>query len=309
MWRKWLDPHVKVITTQSSSFLPIVVTLPDCLPSVHIAVYMPTHGQDTEFVSELASLKNCLDCLNETYNYPCIYIRGDANVNNKNTTRVNILTSFMDNFNLTRTNIEHRTYHHFVGEGQFDSNLDVILHSAGKYIPDMVPEWVTGILCQKSIPSMHSHHDAILSCFVLPQGDTEVTTDDCITAPRLDTQRTRIIGSEEGIQEYSFLVSGQLRYIRDTWLYSQSQASMSILLQLTNHAMNSAAAVVNKSITLTTKTHAKKNNIPKPIYRAKLKLNKIYRKLKSSQDPKVLAEFKLCRKKLSQGCKSTEYAG
>ena len=32
-------------------------------------------------------------------------------------------------FSLKRVHISHNTYHHFIGEGSFDSNFDVILQS------------------------------------------------------------------------------------------------------------------------------------------------------------------------------------
>ena len=52
LWKKCLDPHIKVVSSPSSSFLPVVLTLPNCRPSVHITLYLPTHGQDTKFMSE-----------------------------------------------------------------------------------------------------------------------------------------------------------------------------------------------------------------------------------------------------------------
>ena len=256
MWSKWLDPHIKVVSTSTSSFLPVVLTLPDCLPSVHVAVYLPTHGQDAEFMSELASLQNCLDSLNTAYSYPCIFIRGDANVNCKNTRRVNILTSFMERFNLTRTAIHHKTYHHFVGGGLFDSNVDVILHSDS--VPGMQPEQVKNILCQKNIPDMGSHHDAIVSVLFLPQDDTRTATDDNICAPRLDIKRRKINWTEEGTQEYAMLVATQLKKIRETWLKPDSQVAMSVLLQLTNCFLDMAASATNVSRPLSTKIKSKK---------------------------------------------------
>ena len=88
LWRKWLDPYVKVVNVASSAFLPIVVAIPGSHTAVHVALYLPTHGQDTEFVSELANLRNCLDILNTEYSNPCIYINGDGNVIMKNTNRI-----------------------------------------------------------------------------------------------------------------------------------------------------------------------------------------------------------------------------
>ena len=163
LWRKWLDPHIKVISVQSSAFLPIVLTLPDSIPSIHVSIYLPTHEQDTEFVSELAKLTNCLDNLLETYLGALLFIRGDANVNIKNTVRVNIIESFKNKFNLTEIEFEHNTYHHFVGEGLFDSKLDVIYHNS----THESHESVTEILCNRMYPSINSHHDIILSTFSL----------------------------------------------------------------------------------------------------------------------------------------------
>ena len=237
LWRRWLDPYVRVIPVTSSAFLPILLTLPECRPSVHVALYLPTHGQDTEFVSEIANLKNCLDRLNSTHNYPLLYIRGDANVNCKNLTRVKVLKSFMAHFNLVRIEITHKTYHHFVGAGQYDSNVDVILHTVGTTISGMQQEKISGIICQKITPVMSSHHDVILSSFHLPPGDAEPESDGLICAPKLDIQRVKVMWTEDGIDEYSEQVSSLLRYIRSTWLHPSSQASMSVLLQLTNVAM------------------------------------------------------------------------
>ena len=297
LWRRWLDPHIKVISSTGSSYLPIVLTLPDCHPSVHVAIYMPTHGQETEFVSELASLQNCLDNLIETYDHPCIYIRGDANVNTKNTARVNIMKSFMEHFSLTKINIEHKTYHHFVGGGRFDSNLDVILYTAGALVQDMQSEIIKKIICKFSNPSMHSHHDAIVSYLCIPQGHGEENTDGCITAPRLDVQRTKVLWSEKGIEDYSTLVSDHLRHLRDTWLRPDSQASMSILLQLTNSVMNNAATITNDSRALATITQGKhKKKIPLSIRTAKNKVDRAHRRLKHSNSQADREILKICKK-------------
>ena len=307
LWRKWLDPYVKIIPVAGSSYLPMVLILPECRPSVHIALYLPTHGQDSEFVSEMASLTNCLDSLNIDYNYPSIYIRGDANVNCKNTARVNILESFMNNFNLVRVDIAHRTYHHFVGGGQYDSNIDVILHSAGTVVPGMLaeqvtvvpgmlPEQVTAIICQKTSPEMSSHHDAILSAFSLAQGQYEKESEGLVCAPKLNTQRTKIMWTEEGVKEYSILVSGLLQTIRNTWLHPHSQACMSVLLELTTLALNTAAAATNPSRSLTIKPNLRKKKVPQDILKAKKKLNTAHRRHLSSQDQATAEIFKQCRK-------------
>ena len=296
LWRKWLDPYVRVISVASSSYLPIVIILPQCRPSVHVALYLPTHGHDTEFVSEIASLRNCLDSLNISYNFPSIYIRGDANVNCKNITRVNILESFMNHFELTRTNISHKTYHHFVGGGQYDSNIDVILHSTCTVVPGIVPEQVTDIICQKTLPVMSSHHDAILSAFSLQQGEAEPESDDLVCAPKLNVQRTKINWTVEGVQEYSVLIAGFLRSIRSTWLQPNSETCMSILLQLTTYVMNTIAAATNPSKSLKLSPNPKKKKIPTVIRKAKTKLNTAHRNYLSCQDQATADILKQHRK-------------
>ena len=287
LWQKWLDPYIKVINVTSASFLPVVLSLPGSKPSVHVALYLPTHGQDTQFVSELASLRNCIDDLNTAYDSPAIYIRGDGNVNANNTNRVNILKSFKDYLELTATHINHKTYHHFVGGGQYDSNIDIILHN--RY------ESVVDILCHKETPEINSHHDAIISVFNIPKHDVVAPQADLIKAPRVHVKRTKVMWSEQGIEDYSNLVSEQLRKIRTSWTRPHSQASMSILLTLTNTAMTRAATVTNKSKVLA-KPIVKESKVPRAINNVKNKLNKAHRKFRDNPSKETKENLRQCRK-------------
>ena len=244
LWRKWLDPYVKVIPPTSSSYIVIILKIPGYITTVHVSLYLPTHGQDTEFVSELASLKNCLDDLSIEYDDPILFIRGDANVNDKNTARVNMLNSFMDHHSLIRTPIQHRTYHHFTGDGKYDSNVDVIIHSSMYRDVNIPPECVTSIICKKSSPALNSHHDVILSLFEIPPCREE-KTESIILAPRIPHHQSRVIWSTEGIDEYASLVSSHLKRLRDSWLRPDCQASMSALLELTTTVMVKCAAATN----------------------------------------------------------------
>ena len=128
---------------------------------------------------------------------------------------------------------------------------------------------------------MNSHHDAILSMFTLPISiQQQSSTADLLVAPKLDHQRTRITWSDQGIQDYSTVVSGHLRRIRNTWMDPSSQASMSVLLQLTNSIMVRAASLTNESKVLSKKTANGKKKIPDIIKKARNKLNKFNRKFK-----------------------------
>ena len=299
LWRQWLDPYVKVIPPTSSSFLAIVLRIPGSQISVHVSLYLPTHGQDTEFLCELASLKNCLEKLNSDYDYPIIFIRGDANVNDKNTTRVNMLNSFMNHLKLIRTPIEHRTYHHFVGNGKFDSNVDVILHSSSSKGVNISPECVTSIICNKTCPALNSHHDVIQSMFQLPPGVDE-QADDVPHAPRLHHQQFKVTWSDKGIDEYSSLVSSHLERLRDSWLRPNCQASMSVLLELTNTVMVQCAGVTNKQWEVRKAVKKPKYRLPVYIVKAKKKMSKAHKMFSTYPCSASEEKFRICRKQYHQ---------
>ena len=296
LWRKCFDPYVKVVQAASSAYLPILLVVPGCRPSVHVALYLPTHGKDVEFVSVFASLMTCLDSLINTYSDLCIYLRGDGNVNLKNKNRVTLLNSLMEQFSLVSTPINHKTYHHFVGQGEFDSNVDIILHSSSQTGSDVYPETVTDILCKYNHPTIFSHHDIILSTLVLPPGPTATHDANPTTAPRLSHHRHQIDWSEEGISDYSTVVSSQLRRIRDTWLKPECQASMSILLQLTSAVMSKAAMETNKYRILGKKCVPRKKKIPRCLRKAQQRLNNIHSKYKTSPTPELRDRVRIARK-------------
>ena len=75
---------MKVLPTTSPAVLPIILSVPGLARSAHIALYLPTHGKDSEFVSALAALESCMLSITEEYSCP-IYMRGDCNVNPSNT--------------------------------------------------------------------------------------------------------------------------------------------------------------------------------------------------------------------------------
>ena len=114
MWRKWLDPYVSIYPTQTSAFLPLILKIPGTRISVHMALYLPTHGKDPEFISELASMKNCIEEISVLHNNPLIFIRGDGNCNPKNVTRYQVLKHFIQDYNMKQVNISHPTYPHDV---------------------------------------------------------------------------------------------------------------------------------------------------------------------------------------------------
>ena len=158
MWKRSLDPYIEVQPLSTTSTLPIIFQPPGCSPSIHICIYLPTAGQDSQFIEELAKLSSILCHLRTTAPNAPIFLRGDFNVNNRNKKRVQIYNSFLIAESLTEITIKHRTYHHFTGDGASDSNLDKILVSHGR-------ETLHSVLCGFDDPLISSHHDIILSQF------------------------------------------------------------------------------------------------------------------------------------------------
>ena len=159
MWKSSLDPYITIHSIDSSAFLPIVLKLPDALPSIHVALYLPTAGKESEFMTELAKLKIVLEQLIQKYKNAVIFIRGDANASKKNPRRFNLLSNFCSEYDLSRVSIDHLTYHHFMGSGSSDSDLDVLLFSNQKNTSELLLH----LRCQKEDPLIDSHHDALVS--------------------------------------------------------------------------------------------------------------------------------------------------
>ena len=56
----------------------------------------------------------------------------------------------MKDYRLAQTETGHNTYHHFVGNGMYDSDIDILLNTENKN----VSETVTKILCKHDHPSI-----------------------------------------------------------------------------------------------------------------------------------------------------------
>ena len=181
LWKKQLDPFIEIYNTSSTAFLPVILRIPGIVTSIHITIYLPTHGKDSEFVSELAGLRVCIDELNEKYSDPIIFVRGDGNVNPKNSSRVTLLQQFLCDYSLAMTDVPHSTYHHFVGNGSFDSKIDILLCSA----KENVSEYVSSIMCKHDHPGIMSHHDIIISKFTVPTCDIVPVSTNLLTAPKV----------------------------------------------------------------------------------------------------------------------------
>ena len=90
IWKTEYTPFIEKLPPPSPSMQPIIFSPPGALPSIHIAVYLPTAGRDTEYVEELSHLQHLLSHFSSVYPRFPVYVRGDMNTNPKNKMRKNI---------------------------------------------------------------------------------------------------------------------------------------------------------------------------------------------------------------------------
>ena len=302
IWHKKLDPYIEAVPTNTTAFLPVILKIPGLKTSIHVTLYLPTHSKDDEFIADMAELRNCLDDLITKYPDPVLFVRGDGNVNRKNKARIVLLHQLLRDFNLARTDIGHNTYHHFVGNGMYDSDIDLLLHSQEESVAESVIE----VICKNNNPAVLSHHDPILSTFSLPPCMVPKSSCKNITAPKLDYTRTKIEWSEKGKLDYSELVQPLLRQARDRWCDPGSQISMSVLLSLTSNILSKCATQTNKFKEVGAGSTIKSKRCPKAIQLVKNKLNKAHRRYKDAEKLKYKdieshrEAFKVAKKKYQQ---------
>ena len=289
IWKRTIDKHISVYPVTSSSYLPVIFSPPGSPVSAHIALYLPTSGQESKFVNELSQLRIIIEEIQERYPDCLLFLRGDCNVNLKNKDRNNIFMDFCSNLRLRNVPLLHKTYHHFIGEGLFDSNIDVILHSENT--PE--PESITSVICKFENYLVDSHHDIILSTIDLPVVDVKNDEDNLIKAPRIQNTRVKILWNDENIPAYQAEVSDKLSSLRVNWTNPSSRTSLSILLDLTNNVLNQAATTTNRHIKLGDPKPVKKSVLPPEIRRAQSHLLhslKQKKKVKNSANPDLIAK-------------------
>ena len=264
LWKLCHEPSVSIHPVSSPSILPLIFSPPNNPVSIHISVYLPTHGQDNKFVEELASLVVCIQELSELFPGAPVFLRGDFNVNAKNIKRSALLTHFCKDLNLVETKLLHKTYHHFTGQGRSDSNLDKLLSS-----DDLdCKEKVLRIICKLDNPAIDSHHDMIISTFELPSLTSSVPPKDNIEAPKVENNRRKVIWSDEGVENYQNIVVPELERIQDLWFSSNSSSSktlLSLLCKSTNNILSTSAINTNKTVKLDQKFISRSKPTPLPI--------------------------------------------
>ena len=204
MVNKSIDPFVTLLPPPSSAITPILLQIPGLQTSVHISLYLPTSGQEHEFISQISNLRHLIENVIDTYDNPLVFIRGDGNANINNISRHQLLHNLLSDFGMKTVDIPHKTYHHFVGNGQYDSNIDILAFTVAQGVPGEV---LGRIICKYDTPGMRSHHDLILSSFYLPAIPLPQKTDGLVKAPRISVSRCKIRWSDEGVLKYNTILT------------------------------------------------------------------------------------------------------
>ena len=307
LWHSSISSSITVIPSESPSFQSVLMKIPGTVPSVHTALYLPTSGKEDQFMSSLVDLGDHIEQIRLKYPDAPHFLRGDANCNQNNIARHGLFSHFCAQYQLQTLPLLHPTYHHFVGDGCFDSEIDVIL----SYSPHgNASEHLEKIVCKLDSPFINSQHDVIISTCKLPKAPLIPPDKDLMKAPRIPNERIKILWDEEGIHEYERLVGNSLENIRKMWGDSTSRSSISILLSSTYSSLSFAARSTNKFVDLST------TRTPKPIVnkeirtleRAVQKANKFLKSRKSNPTPYAIesAKEKLCVAKaaLRQGVRA-----
>ena len=287
LWKNSLDQYISVFPVHAASFLPIIFSPPASIVSIHIGIYLPTSGRESQFLEESSKLRLCLDELGEKYPDSPIFIRGDSNVNKNHSERVRILNSLANAMNLASLPIPHKTYHHFLGHGAFDSSIDIIMLSKTK----SVSEQILDVFCKFDHPMIQSHHDIILSSCSLPASPQEPLPAVAI-APRIENTRTKVLWSESSIEDYKSLVSNKLDGVRERWLNPESKSSVSILLRTTSEILTKSAESTQNFIKLKDTKPEKSTKVPYQVKKAKNRLKsslKLFKRVDKNDLEKVAA--------------------
>ena len=282
LWKVCHDPYVHVHPVPSSAILPIIFSPPGNPISIHISVYLPTHGKDSSFTEELSSLSVCLDELIESYPDSPIYISGDFNVNERNQKRTALLDQLCKEFDFLQTDIPHKTYHHFVGNGASDSNLDKILFTDKLDIPETIKK----IECKLLHSGIDSHHDMLISSFSLPSIPRIKNSKNNIVAPKIENTRVKINWADDDIEKYQNVVTPELKRIQLQWIEASrtSRTSLSLLLESTNHALSKSAVMTNKSFMPAKQKPPRPKKTPSDIKHSANKLLKEHKRVKHAID-------------------------
>ena len=172
-WRKSVTKSIVKLPIVSDRFCGVKYSVLDTSILAY-TLYLPTAGQDEEFLEILSLLKH--DITNNNTENCAVIIGTDSNVSNKSTKRrVNAMKVFLKEFSLETILInEEPTFHHnnMISESQIDHIFFNISESSNMKIT------LKDQLCLKDNSSNLSSHDVIVGEIILPKIQTKVFSKD-----------------------------------------------------------------------------------------------------------------------------------
>ena len=159
----------------------------------------------------------------------------------------------MSKFSLTRVPLHHPSYHHFVGDGGFDSSLDVLLYSN----KPGASETLLHQICKHHHPLVYSHHDLLISRMTQLKTLNHISSISPL-APKVPNVRAKIKWCSDGIADYQEMIGNNLDELAGRWCHPDSSGNISVLLSATYSLLHTAAISTNKFVDLS------KEFIPKP---------------------------------------------
>ena len=150
-------------------------------PSTYPSTFPP-------LVLRVSLLKNCHNFRWSLLNF-LNYKKMLQYTSKKHQNRTALLDFFSSEHEFHEVAFHHSTYHHFVGLGNSDSDLDHILYSSKLQYQEILQD----IYCKLSEPLIDSHHDMIISSWSLPDVTTEAISSDNVKAPRVENNRHKVI--------------------------------------------------------------------------------------------------------------------
>ena len=154
-----------------------------------------------------------------------------------------------------------------MNNGLSDSTIDVLLSSKESCdgSVNLSQESIIKILCSKTHACIDSNHDAIISSVSLKAVPLPTLSEDNVTAPRVKHSKHKVVWSEEGVLAYQNLLSQSLPALKSSYDGATEAGSASVLLQVTNSVLTSAAKLTNKNVELGKTPKLRKAVIPSEI--------------------------------------------
>ena len=317
LWKRDFDAFVTIHPCNSPAIIALIFKPPGLSATIHVCVYLPTQGHEYVFTEELTNLSIVLDELRHSHPSIPIYLRGDFNVTERYVKRFSLLNTFIQTEGLFELDIRHQTYHHFVGDGVSDSQLDRIF-----FTNEQQPETLMNIYCKLEHPFVESHHDLLISSWsCILDGSTGYQEDSTLViALKITNNRHRILWDDDGVLAYQEGILRHLNRLQETWLAQQppTQSCMSLFIAFTNDLLTSSAISTNQSRRLIPSTSRRSRSTPRAIRLSARKLLRMWKHLrflrrlhdgdseivkKHNEDYKI---EKYCHRKLLRSYKSNE---